>query len=898
MLDRASHALVCLWIVALWAGCGGSASTQQERSVGTMGVDSLAPALVVESGNEEGDGPDTLAYAVDTISALTISTVQPIDTLSPPTDTIKAVKSASGIDSVVTYSATDSIIYSLSDKTMYLFGKGDIKYKKLGLKAENIDVNWNTSILNAQGVPDSADTSQKGYRGLPDLVDGGETYHGSKISYNLRTKKGKINVGETEMEDGIYYGEVIKKVDTDVLFVGHGRYTTCELADPHYYFGSPAMKVIVKDKVVARPVYLYIADVPVFALPFGVFPTQSGRRSGVIAPAYGASGRGRYLTHLGYYWAMSDYTGLSIRGDGYTKGSWVLYSDFRYALRYNFTGGISGSYARTVSGERGDPSFSDEKLFNLRFNHNQEINPTTRLDVDFTFTSGTYYQNTSHNFDELLNQNIISNATLTKSWEGTPNSMTLNLRREQNLITNERSEVLPSISFSRTQSYPFRFGKKSGDAGSQTWYELIGYTYSGQFLNRRTKIAGGTGGFEKDERRGVNHALSINASPKVGYFTVSPFFNYREKWYDKSIRREFNPVDSTVTTRDVKAIKAVRFYDTGISMSTKFYGIFQPGVLGIKGIRHQVTPSITYTYQPDFSKPHFGYYGTYTDISGKQIQYSFYEKEVFGGAPAGERQALGLNVGNVFEMKTASSDTSAEDAKVQLLNLGLGISYNFAADSLKFSELGLNFRTNIGQVLNIAGNSRFNLYKFEVDPNDPRRGNRVNKFLIKEEGRLAQLTSFSISVGTRLSGEKKETKAGPATSAGDSLDQRLKSGYIGLYEEEPPDFSIPWNLDLTWNFSQSQPDPRVKFRNSNISMALGFNLTEFWKITASTSYDLINKEFAAPQITVYRDLHCWELNFYWVPTGQYRNFRLEIRVKAPQLRDVKVTKQSSVRDIF
>jgi lipopolysaccharide assembly outer membrane protein LptD (OstA) len=863
-----------------------------------MEVDSLAAPLVVESDNEQGNSPDTLAYAVDTVIAPTTSTVQPIDTLSVPTDTIKAVKSPSGIDSVVTYSATDSIIYLLSDKTMYLFGKGDIKYKKLGLKAETIDINWNTSILKAQGVPDSADTSGKGYRGLPDLVDGGETYRGSKISYNFRTKKGKINVGETEMEDGIYYGEAIKKVDTDVLFVGHGRYTTCELADPHYYFGSPAMKVIVKDKVVARPVYLYIADVPVFALPFGVFPTQSGRRSGIIAPAYGESGRGRYLTHLGYYWAMSDYTDISIRGDGYTKGSWVLYSDFRYALRYNFAGGFSGSYARTVSGERGDPSFSDEKLFNLRFNHKQEINPTTRLDVDFTFTSGTYYQNTSHDFDELLNQNIISNATLTKSWEGTPNSMTLNLRREQNLITSERSEVLPSISFSRTQSYPFRFGKGSGVAGSQTWYELIGYTYNSQFLNRRTKIAAGTGGFEKDERRGVNHALSINASPKVGYFTISPFFNYREKWYDKSIRREFNPVDSTVTTRDVKAIKAVRFYDTGISMSTKFYGIFQPEVLGIRGIRHQVTPSITYTYQPDFSKPHFGYYGTYTDISGKQIKYSFYEREVFGGAPSGERQALGLNVGNVFDMKTASSDTSAEDTKVQLLNLGLGISYNFAADSLKFSELGLNFRTNIGQVLNIAGNSRFNLYKFEVDPNDPRSGNRVNKFLIKEEGRLAQLTSFSISVGTRLSGEKKETKAGPAKSAGDSLDQRLKSGYIGLYEEEPPDFSIPWNLDLTWNFSQSQPDPRVKSRNSNISVALGFNLTEFWKITASTSYDLVNKEFAAPQITVYRDLHCWEMNFYWVPTGQYRNFRLEIRVKAPQLRDVKVSKQSSVRDIF
>jgi hypothetical protein len=211
----------------------------------------------------------------------------------------------------------------------------------------------------------------------------------------------------------------------------------------------------------------------------------------------------------------------------------------------------------------------------------------------------------------------------------------------------------------------------------------------------------------------------------------------------------------------------------------------------------------------------------------------------------------------------------------------------------------MSYRTSIGEALTIGGGTRFNLYKFEVDPADPlQRGRRVNKFLLKEEERLAQLTSFNVSIGTRLSGEKKETKAGPIKSGADSLAEKQRQGYVGLYDQEAPDFSIPWNLDLTWNFSQNQADPRVKQRSSNIAAALGFNLTEFWKITASASYDVLNNEFAAPQITVYRDLHCWEMNFNWVPTGQYRNFRLEIRLKAPQLQDVKVTKQESARDIF
>ena len=247
-------------------------------------------------------------------------------------------------------------------------------------------------------------------------------------------------------------------------------------------------------------------------------------------------------------------------------------------------------------------------------------------------------------------------------------------------------------------------------------------------------------------------------------------------------------------------------------------------------------------------------------------------------------------------MKLAGNDSTGEDRKFTLLNLNAGISYNFAADSLKFSELGLSYRTNVGDALNIGGSASFNLYKFEIGPNGV--GRRVNKFLINEQGRLAQLTNFAVSIGTRLSGEKKETKAGPIKSPEDSLAQAEKNGYVGLYEEVEPDFSIPWNLDLTWNFNQNQSDPRRKILSSNISAALGFNLTEFWKINATTSYDVINKQFAAPQITVYRDLHCWELNFSWVPTGQYRNYRLEIRLKAPQLQDVKVTKQFNSRGIY
>jgi lipopolysaccharide assembly outer membrane protein LptD (OstA) len=824
------------------------------------------------------------------------------DTAGGVADTLKPVASPSGIDSVVTYTAVDSVHYALKNRKMYLYGKGDIKYRELGLKSETIDINWNTAVLNARGVADTSDSAGTRMKGEPILIDGSETYNGSTITYNFKTKRGKIDLGKTEIEQGLYYGSAIKKVDTDVLYVASGRFTTCNLEHPHYYFGSPEMKVMVRDKVVARPIFLYIADVPVFALPFGIFPSERGRRSGLIMPAYGESSRGRYLTHLGYYWAMSDYTDWSIRTDLYSKGSTTLSSDFRYALRYSLSGALSASYGRIIEGEPGDPGYGDDRVFNVRLSHNQEFNPTTRLVVDFTFMSSSFFQQTSYNLNDLLRQNVVSNATLTKYWEGTPNSMSINLRRDQNLRPDsgavEVTEVLPSVSFSRSLSYPFRSSARGAVTTPGHWYEFIGYSYNGQFLNNRTKtkLASGSG---VNERMGMQHNITVNASPKLGYFTISPFVNYTEKWYTRSIEGDLFAADTLPTTRDVRGLKAVRYFDMGISASTKLYGIFQPGVLGITGIRHQVTPSISYTYQPDFSRSHFGYYGSYVDRYGQLQRYSRFEREVFGGAPAGERQAISLSVGNVLEMKTVSSDSTVKENKFQLLNLNLGIGYNFAADSLRFSEIGMDFRTSIGQVLSIGGSGRFNLYQFALDPGNPSIGRRVNRFLLKEEGKLAELTSFSISIGTRLSGERKKTEAGPSKVVADTLRrQGQRTGVYGLYDQEEPDFSIPWNLDLMWNFSQNQADPRYKFRGSSVIIGLGFNLTELWKINASASYDFLNKQVAAPQISVYRDLHCWEMNFSWVPMGQWRNFRLEIRLKAPQLQDIKLTKQASARGIY
>ena len=839
---------------------------------------------------------------------------------APVPDTLRTVltdtlsSGASGVDTLVVYSAKDSIVYSMRTKFMNLYGKSELQYRAIGLKAERVQVNWNTATLSAGGVKDTTDKEGKKLVGAPVMVDGDEAYDGKVIRYNFRTKRGKISVAETEIEDGYYHGSAIKKVGKDVLFVADGRYTTCDADHPHYYFLSPKMKVIVRDHIVAEPIYFYVADVPLLALPFGVFPNKSGRRSGLIAPAYGEDARrGRFLSHFGYYWAISDYMDVATTFDWFTRGGWLNRSLLRYAWRYHFTGSVSASMTDLHEGEPGDPGRTERRDYNVNIAHNQQIDPSSRLDVNFTFASGTYFRNTSSNIDEILRQNVISNATYSKSWEEGNRSLTVNLYRDQNLTTGNVEERLPSLSFTQGQLYPFRrqgSSRGTGGAGSAeyAWYELIGLSYSAQAQSNRSKQFQTIRSLSnpaldslkietREERLGANHQVSLTASPKAGHFNISPFVNYNEKWYNRSILR-----DSTGFT-DISGFKAVRTYTAGLSASTRFYGMFQPQVFGITGIRHTVTPNISFGYQPDFSHPRFGYYGTYIDRNGREVKYSFFEREIYGGAGSGRQENISLNVGNVFEMKYLSADTVEPEKKIQLLNVGAGIAYNLAADSLRLSPLSLSYRTDIGSILNLSASTTHDFYVFD----EAARG-RVNRFLVKERGYLADLTAVSFSLSTSLSAEKKTSAASSTIPQDVQQAQDRANGnvgqavqpqtYQGLFGEGTPDFSIPWNLTLSYTFSQNQQNPRVKVRSSNLNASLSFNLTENWRFSTSGSYDFVRKEFAAPSINIHRDLHCWEMNLTWFPIGFYRGYRFELRVKAPQLQDLKVTKQGSERGTY
>ena len=856
--------LCVLSVLALASAFQFGAFAQQDDLIQTINVDSLQTEL-----------PDSLLA------------------LTPDTSAIQPQKK-SDIDTVVYASGSDSLIFFVKEKKMSIYGEAQINYKKSEIKSANIFIDFEKYLIDAEGVP--KDTASNELAGTPVLTDDGETYEGKSMSYNFRTGQGNLQAFDTELDGGFYYGEKIKKVTKDTYFIEDGNYTTCDNPDPHYCFYSPKMKVIQQEQLVAEWIWLEFSDVPIpIPIPFIVIPLQSGRRSGLITPVFGYSQTyGTYLQRMGYFWAINDYVDVNATFDYYTNGSFGLNSRFRYAERYNYRGSVEGEYRDFYNGEPGDPGYSEQINWRLKVFHNQTITPTLKLDANLEFASQNFLQTGTVDFNDLLRNEIISNATLSKTWDESGNSATINYNRRQTLQENNIYEVLPSFLFRKAQDYPFK--SSSGDV-DRSWYELFGYSYTGQFQNRRNKVAG-----ELETDLGFLNTVSTDMSPKIGYFTIAPRFVFNSRWYNKYSEQYSVPSSigtDSIVTNTINQISAVNTFDFGLSSSTKFYGMFNINSFGISAIRHTVTPNISYSYQPDFSLPGWGYYGEYSKLNGTIVKYDKYQGEVYGGAPRGERQNINFSLGNNFEMKTIAdpTDTTSKEQKIQLLNLTLGTGYNFAADSLNFADLALSYRTQVSDFFDLQGSTTFTPYDYTST------SSKINKYLIDEGKGLLRMTFFNVSMSTSISGEKfasekkeDESETNIDEDAFGQLEEQRNSVYQGIYNENDPDFTIPWQIALNYNYSINRTNPGDPVFYSNLSGNLSVSITRNWKLDLAGSYDFIAHEFAAPQIRVSRDLHCWIMNFTWNPIGTYTGFQFEIRVKAPQLQDLKITKQDQFFD--
>ena len=807
--------------------------------------------------------------------------------------------SPNAIDNIIKYNARDSVSMDLSSRSATLYGDGHIDYDSMVLKAERVVVDFDRKILTAHGQPDTAD----GVVGRPFFLQGAAEYHADTITFNYSTKKGIINGVITQEGEGFLHGHKVKKLNDTVMYLSGGSYTTCNYAHPHFAINFTKSKLITGDKIVTGPAWLSIEDVPTpIALPFAFFPITHTRRSGVLIPSYGwMNYRGYYLKDGGYYFALGDNWDLSLLGDIFTNLSWAVEARSNYYKRYKYRGAFDVRYGITYEGIRGDSNtFSSFSDFKVTWTHNQDpkANPTSRFSANVNLQSRNYNRNTT-NRNDYFNSTTTSSISFTTSL-GSYLNLAASARESYNVQTGVMNIKLPSISLSSVTFYPLR---RRNPIGGYRWWENISLSYVLNAENNVTAVDSLL--FERSTldamQYGIHHSIPLSSTVKLlRFFNWTNSLTYNERWHWSTIRQNYDNTTGTVTVDTVRGFAANRDFNISSSLSTRVYGMFQFRKGPLKALRHVINPSVSFSYHPDFGRESYGWWRQYTDTNGYVHRYSIFQNSLFGGPPDGESGSIRFAVGNNLEVKVQNPfDSAAEVHKVTLLeNLNLSISYDLARDSLNWSSLSVSGRTTLFRTLVINYSGSFSPYVIDT------LGRLHNQFLWEKERRLFRADNSTWSAQVSYSFNNNTFRRDGAKSQGHPTATILQTPYnynpvlmTGGYV----DFSVPWNISLNYNFSYVNTFVAREMNMSHqtirsISLSGNVTFTKNWKVAMTTGYDFVGKGMSYTTVDIYRDLHCWEMKFSWVPFGYYRSWYFQINIKADALRDVKYDKRRSYQE--
>ena len=857
---------------------------------------------------------DSLNNEVDTIKITNYISTEPLlpdssKSISTSEESKKSEsksKKSGALSDPFDYLSSDSTEILLQEQKIRLYKKAQIHYQTIELNAENIILDMNTKIIVAYGSVDSTGKVM----GKPHFIDGEEDFEADTIIYNFETKKGLIKGVFTKQDEGYLHSQLNKKLPNNEICIKNGKYTTCNLEHPHFYLALTKAKVIPNDKIVSGPAYLVIEDVVLpIGIPFGFFPNKKGGASGVIIPGYGSDlNRGYFIRDGGYYFYVNDYLDTKILGDIYANGSWGVGNETRYNVKYRFSGSFFGKYSKFLR-NADEPTRTEEITYNIRWRHKQDAkaNPYSTLSADVNFGSAKFklYNNTSQNNRLSTTQN--SSISYNRKFANSPFNLSINARQSQktNISNSGNMNItLPEANLSMSRIYPLKGIKK---VGAETWYEKIGFSYNGNFKNTANSLSEDTlwSNYTLTQfKNGIQHRIPINTNIRLlKFINITPSFNITERWYFKSLHRSYNPDSAVVEIDTLDGFARAGDFMLSIPFTSKLYGMYQ-----IKGkdpivtaFRHVVTPTVSFSWRPDFSEKKWGYYehvyegdslvGVYSRFSGSAGTWS----GIYGSPPKGKSGMVNFNLNNNLEMKVRNRKDTVKGTKiVKLLDrLSFRTGYNMAVDSMNWSDLSISAGTQIAKILNIDMSINFNPYDF-----NPNTGKDINK-LLWLEGNIGRLTRANFSTGVRLTskGLKNERKTNGLTEGEKETfrnygitDQMMDMGYA--------DFSMPWSLNLRYNVNYSQMFISAeKDFEDNITQTMNFNgninITKSWKGRFSSGWDFQKKEISYTSITLLRDLHCWQMSFNWVPFGAYQSYYFKINVKSAMLQDLKYEQRRS-----
>lgn len=833
------------------------------------------------------------------------------------------------LDAPVNYKAKDSIVFEQGNQA-YLYGSGEVDYQKIKLNAEKINMDMDSSMVSAVGVKDSTGT----YKGNPVFTDGDTPYESKSMRYNFKTKRGFIKDVTTQQGEGYVTSFNSKKATNGDLFMKDGRYTTCDKHDdPDFYLALSRAKVRPKKNVVFGPAWLVVADVPLpLFVPFGFFPFTSKYSSGVIMPTYGEdSSRGFYLKDGGYYWAINDYMDLKATAQIFTEGSWGFGLASSYKKRYRYSGSVTLDYIVTKTGDKNLSDYSVTKAFKLAWTHRQDskASPNQTFSASVNFATSSYEKT---NLNSIYNAELYSQNTKTSSVSYTRSFPNQNLTLSSTFNVSQRtsdstlSVTMPNLTVSLASIYPF---KRKVVVGDERWYEKIHMSYSGQLSNSITTNESKFlhASLIKDWRNGVEHQIPVSATfTFFKYLNLTPSISYTERWYTNKIMQSWDYTTEAVKKDTVYGFNRVYNYSTSLGFSTKLYGMYTPlfKVFGIKQIRHVFTPTVSFSFAPDFGSSHYGVWKTYTytDSNGdpQTVSYTPYLNSLYGYPSQGKSGTLSFSMDNNLEAKVASTKDSTGVAKRSIIDdLNMGISYNFAAAIRPWSDLSMSLRLKLTKsyTLNINTSFATYAYQFASDGKTVEVGNRTEwsygRFGRFQGCNFSYSYSFNNSTWKKLLGGSDKDKE-KKTDDKPAQEETLPNQEDGKPQSEQPKiemaktdddgylaFKMPWALNLSWSCQISENtgatiNPKTMRYPYKLTQTLSgsgnIDISDKWKMNFSTSYDFNAHKIATTSINLTRDLHCFTMTCSLVPFGTYKSYNFSIRANSSMLQDLKYQKQN------
>lgn len=828
--------------------------------------------------------------ADSTIISSDSSTIQDSASFNPSSN-------AAGLSDIIRFEAKDSMVLDFQSKKVYLYQESKINSTQTNLESYFISVDLNSKELFAKGTIDTLNQ----YVHKPILVDDGETYTADSMHYNSSSGKGRVyGLRLAQQEAHIHLGKVLKEANGNFTGV-QGKITTCDADHPHFYLNTSKVKVMPNNKALFGPANLVFLGIPTpIALPFGLAPLKKGQRDGILFPSLGfnAFNRSFYLQNFGYYIGLGDHSDIQINSDAYLNGDFRLGVQTQYIKRYVFRGNLNLQYSRFSNGiEPTSPLFDRSQDFGIRsqFNLDPKYLPGVRFSGNIHIVTSGFNQRNSRDLNSLSNNQFTSSINYGKSFFNNKLNLSMAARHTQNTQTRDFRLELPSVNIGVSSLTPF--ASKTGS--NQKWYQQLRLSYSGNMANfiqtkdsllfsERYKEA--LNGFKS----GLTHNIPISTNLKMfrGILNISPSFNYRENWNFFAQLPEYNNVTGQLNIKDTQGFFRQYAYSFSSSLKTNIYGTFTNLKLGkVTAIRHTITPSMSVSYAPEIDAVKRGWVRNYTDTQGRIQSYSIFNQSAVGQLTQRESGTISYGLNNNLQGKRRISTDSTNKNKTEKFNiidqLNISGSYNLFADSLKFSDIRMSFNTVLFKIIRINAQSSYSPYVRATN------GRTVNTFLLNETGSLLRMRSAGINFNSGFNTEtfksKKKNLSPSKVNEEEAPELDDIQRQIGSYY----DFNIPWTLNVTYmlNYNAESPIASQRLSTNRIRINGDLSITEQWKIAYETGYDFRSRQLDGSRFSVVRNLHCWQLEFSWIPTGFGRQWLFTLRPVSRLLQDLKLNRR-------